>query len=426
MKPEPYGKVIKTALISAVSTVAIMAATAGATVADEVERIDKLEQQIDELQKELKDVRDQVGEAEDQPATDGRVLGPRDARVLGPREMKSGKDEVRLTISGQVNRGVLVADDGDDTDVFFVDNDNSSTRIRLLGDAKFNDDISVGSVIEVQFESNSTAEVSQDNQRNVGANSFTERKLEVFVNSETYGRLWLGQGDTASNGTSEVDLSGTAVIGYSGIADFAGGLQFQEDGVLSGTDIGDTFSNLDGLSRDDRLRYDTPVFKGAKLSTSVIADDRFDVALRYSREILGAHEFEAAIAYADVDDDFEIAGSASILLGDILPGANFTFAAGNQDSDDGGRNDASFVYAKAGYLFKPFSIGDTALAIDYYYGDDIDADGDESNSIGLLAVQNIDSIGTELYAGFRNYDLDRDGDDFDDINGVLFGARIKF
>jgi len=304
MKPEPYGKVIKTALISAVSTVAIMAATAGATVADEVERIDKLEQQIDELQKELKDVRDQVGEAEDQPATDGRVLGPRDARVLGPREMKSGKDEVRLTISGQVNRGVLVADDGDDTDVFFVDNDNSSTRIRLLGDAKFNDDISVGSVIEVQFESNSTAEVSQDNQRNVGANSFTERKLEVFVNSETYGRLWLGQGDTASNGTSEVDLSGTAVIGYSGIADFAGGLQFQEDGVLSGTDIGYTFSNLDGLSRDDRLRYDTPVFKGAKLSTSVIADDRFDVALRYSREILGAHEFEAAIAYADVDDDF--------------------------------------------------------------------------------------------------------------------------
>ncbi len=77
-------------------------------------------------------------------------------------------------------------------------------------------------------------------------------------------------------------------------------------------------------------------------------------------------------------------------------------------------NDASFVYSKIGYLFAPFEIGDTALAVDDYYGDDIDADGDESNSIGLLAVQNVDHIGTELYA------------DFDDINGVLFGARIKF
>jgi len=49
--------------------------------------------------------------------------------------------------------------------------------------------------------------------------------------------------------------------------------------------------------------------------------------------------------------------------------------------------DASFVYSKIRYLFTPFEIGDTALAVDYYYGDDIDADGDESNLIGLLAVQ---------------------------------------
>ena len=51
---------------------------------------------------------------------------------------------------------------------------------------------------------------------------------------------------------------------------------------------------------------------------------------------------------------------------------------------------------------------------------------DESASIGLVAVQNVDRIGTEVYAGLRNYDLDRGGADFDDVNGLLVGARVKF
>lgn len=420
MQCDSHGAIIKNALISAVSTIAIISATAGTSTADEAARVDDLQQQINDLQQKLESVRDQV---EQQPPS-----VERNDRILGPRETQSGTDEVSLTVSGHVNRGILVTDDGDETDVFFVDNDNSSTRIRLLGDAKFNEDISIGSVIEVQFESNSTADVSQDNERNAGDNNFTERKLEVFADSKAYGRLWLGQGDTASNGSSEVDLSGTALVGYSSVSDFAGGIQFvDDDGNLSGVTIGDGFSNLDGLSRDDRIRYDTPRVNGAKLSASAIADDRWDVALRYSRELFGPNKFEAAVAYADVDDTFDqVSGSASLLLGSFLPGANLTVAAGTQDADDGGVNNANFVYGKVGYLFSPFSIGDTALALDYYYGEDIDANGDESDSIGVHVVQKVDRIGTELYAGARNYQLDRNGEDFDDIQGLLVGARVKF
>lgn len=397
----------------------MMTWASGTVIADEAARIDALQDQIDILQEELQRVRDKVENEEAAPA---------DERVLGPREMQSGMDQVRLTVSGQVNRGVLVTDDGEDTEAFFVDNDNSSTRIRLLGDARLNDDITAGTVIEVQFESNSTAEVSQDNQRNVGANSFTERKLELFFDSETYGRIWVGQGDTASNGTSEQDLSGVAVVGYSGIADLAGGIQFVDGaGNLSGVTIGDTFNNFDGLSRDDRVRYDTPSLHGAKLSGSVIADNRWDVAAIYSRTLFGAHDFQAAIAYADANDEFDqVNGSASVLLGGPLPGVNVTVAAGQRDFDEGGRNNGNFVYGKVGYLFDPFSFGSTGLAVDYYYGEDVDADGDKSASIGLLAVQNVDRIGTELYAGARNYDLDRDGENFDDVNALLVGARVKF
>jgi len=97
--------------------------------------------------------------------------------------------------------------------------------------------------IEVQFESNSTAAIRIDQDGSAGPNNFTERKLELYVDSKRFGRLWAGQGDTASNGTSEVDLSGTSVVAYSGIADMAGGIAFSDNNVL-GPRIGQVFSNF--------------------------------------------------------------------------------------------------------------------------------------------------------------------------------------
>ncbi len=41
-------------------------------------------------------------------------------------------------------------------------------------------------------------------------------------------------------------------------------------------------------------------------------------------------------------------------------------------------------------------------------------------------MQNVDKIGTQLYVGGRIFDLDRPGIAYDDILGVLAGARVKF
>ena len=58
--------------------------------------------------------------------------------------------------------------------------------------------------------------------------------------------------------------------------------------------------------------------------------------------------------------------------------------------------------------------------------DDPAATGDEFTSYGIFVVQKIDKIATELYLGVRNHELDRVGQNFDDIFAVLGGARIKF
>ena len=44
----------------------------------------------------------------------------------------------------------------------------------------------------------------------------------------------------------------------------------------------------------------------------------------------------------------------------------------------------------------------------------------------MFVVQNVDPVATEVYAGYRFFNLSRDDADFDPINAVLTGARVKF
>jgi len=367
-------------------------------------------------------------------AMPGRIRGPMTLAAaaallvsLGPvvpafaAEVASGGDKISLTLSGQVNRGVLYVDDGNQTEIMHVDNDNSSTRVRFVGVGRYNEEISAGTVIEVQFESQSTATIDIDDPDAGTDNNFTERKLELYFDHARFGRIWLGQGDTASNGTSEMDLSGTGVIGYSGIADMAGGINFQDAGV-AGPQINEAFSNFDGLSRDDRIRYDTPSLSGFQLSASHAESKKSDVAARFSGDVGAGLKVAAAVAYAiNADIDSQVNGSISVLHDS---GFSVTAAAGQQEPETG-TADPFFWYAKLAYTLGG-GIGDTSFGIDYTEAEDVDLANDEFTSYGAYVVQNIDNLGTQLYLGVRQHELDRPGSDFDDILAVLGGALIKF
>lgn len=383
--------------------------------------VEKQQQQIEVQQKQIETLIKQVEALKDTTAP------PVKPAALPKDLVRSGGDKVSARVYGQVNRGVLYAGDGENNDFIFVDNDNSSTRIGFLGNARLNDDFAVGTKIEVQFESNSTAAVSQDDQ-SVGPNNFTERHLDLFFESKTYGKLSLGQGSTASDGSSEVDLSGTDVVGYSGAGDLAGGIKFYDTAAnaLSGVRIGDVVSNMDGLSRKDRLRYDSPTCAGFTLSGSLIEDGQQDLAIRYSGKFQGIN-LAGAIAYANTEASSTVEnqynGSVSLLLDN---GLNGTFAAGYQDMLADNREEPTFYYFKLGYKTKIFDIGPTAFAIDYGRFNDIAQNDDQVDTIGAQAVQNLTNLGTELYLGYRYHSMDRTGFDFDEINAVLTGARIKF
>ena len=363
-----------------------------------------------------------IGQAAEQPADDQCMEG------------------TELTVSGQVNRAFLYADNGLVDDTYFVDNDNSSTRVRFTAEGHLNCMNRIGAQIEVQFESNSTAAIRFGQDESAGPNNFTERKLEVWWENDYLGKIWLGQGDTASNGTSEIDLSGTSVVAYSGIADMAGGLEFE-----NGLRISSVFTNFDGLSRRDRIRYDTPTFAGFTLSTSFTDEDDFDVALRFAREF-GGTKFSAAASYVEPDTadfDYRISGSASVLLAN---GLNATIAAGMNADDvgtrDGSINDPYFLYGKLGYKASIIDYGMTNFSIDFTQVEDLDATGDEFQSASFAVVQNFDHVGTEVYGAVRWHSLDAGtvvglpaaGTNFtpvataspEDVWAFIAGARVKF
>jgi predicted porin len=330
---------------------------------------------------------------------------------------------VDFKISGQINRAILGGDNGNDSDVKFVDNDNSSTRFRFTGSNDFDEVWKVGIVWEVQMESNSSADDGIDIGQNgdVGGASFTERKIEFYVDHKKLGKISLGQGDTASNSTAEVDLSGTDVVNYSSIADMAGGFSFRDNDDNVVAFIGDVFSNYDGLSRRDRIRYDSPTFAGFFASGSYMNGQTWDVALRSAHEWQGFGKLAAAIGYVPGDNQRDpykqFDGSISFLHNS---GLNLTFAHGMRDFDGGGRDDAKNYYGKLGY-----QIGKWALSVDYTYSENVAQDDDEAKSVGAAAVWNVwDSV--QFYGSYRWHELDRDNVSTDDVNAVMIGGRVKF
>jgi hypothetical protein len=337
-------------------------------------------------------------------------------------------DKVAVKLYGQVNRAYLGAVDGHSSHHFFVDNDNASSRIGLLGAAKVSDDVTIGTKMEFEYQSNPSNLVHQANKNPDGA-SFDDRWIDAQLTSKRFGKFYLGKGPSASDGSSEVDLSGTSVVGYSSVVDMAGGILFFDTRAnnRSTTAVGDVFSNFDDLSRRNRFRYDSPSFWGFGLAGSVLSDGG-DVVLTYASKWGEDLKLAAAIAYINPQStnrpiDHVFNGSASILH---RSGINLTLAAGEKEPADSSRHNPAFYYGKLGYIAKWFTCGETRFSVDYNVVEDLDQNGDEAQSAGLQVVQDLPRWGSEYYLGYRWHDLERVNADLDAINAWMTGVRLKF
>src|SRR6266851_5842803 len=414
-------------------------------------------------------------------ATGPGVPGP--APVTPAAPMTSGGNRVTLSLSGQIDRALLYGDDVVNSKLRQVDNNNSSTRIRIVGEARPLEETVAGINLETEIRPNSSAftTLTQNLPQPASAVTYTIRQAEIYGGNPHYGELRLGFGGTASYLTSEVDLSATAVVTYVHVPDFDGGFAFRQKAaafvpggtrgalVLSpansyGPAVGSLFHYFDGLQRENRIRYDTPVWDGFQFATSLVDGGPFDVAGRFAREyedfrLAGAiglafadgrsHGQPGAYGYAGVP-----AGAGGISLGgtnsapgtptlaDVTAsgskqfdgsvsvlferGLNLTVAGGVRDPhyrDPAGRPlSPDLIYAKLGYQEAFFDIGLTALSIDFAQNDELIFNGDRARAYGIAAVQNIDRFGLEVFLAARYETLNRAFATYHPIIAVMSGG----
>jgi len=414
------------------------------TIRQQQEQLDKQARQLQSQAELLQSLQQQLDEMRRAPVAAAPVVppaataavpvvpptvtaaAPKTATPVPTATVTSGGDQVKLSISGQINRAVNVVNDGYSTNVYQVDNDASNSRVRLIGTAKMTGDLTLGGRLEVAVAPDESSMVSQSNQ--APGDFFSERWAELSLTSARFGKLSMGKGDTASNNTSEVDLSKTDVVLYASIADIAGGMLFREKGglgTLSAVRVADAFKDLDGLGRLSRIRYDTPRLFGFSLSGSFSSEQRSDLGLFWGAAGYGLQAAAAAAVANPRQDDTGLQYDGSLSVLHVKTGLNLTVSAGRLERYT--QQDAGNFYAKLGWIAALTKYGTTAFGVDYTLSRNLPANDDQGYSVGAAVVQSFDRFGTELYLQYRIYSLDRkSGPAVGDINVGTCGARVKF
>ncbi len=227
-------------LALAAMTLPVSAQTVDAAKLNELQRIIEQQQKMIEAQaKTLESLKQQIEGIRAATRSNAEAVAKSEqvvkqavrkaeAAATPPKTVTSGREKVKLSLSGQVNRVSFAADDGTESNFFHSDNENSSTRWRLVGSAKLTDDFSIGSKIEQDIgQTNNSSAVNIQTDESVTDNNIDNRHLLVYFDSKKFGRLWIGKGDTSSNNITQIDLSGTSVIDYTGLEDVGGSLVFR-------------------------------------------------------------------------------------------------------------------------------------------------------------------------------------------------------
>ena len=342
----------------------------------------------------------------------------------------SGGNKNQVVMYGIVTRTLLYADDGDRHHLFNVDGGVENTRVGWIASGALNENVTVIGHVELNAPlSNPANAVNLSGTETVDEAAWAIRIQEIAADHKRFGKVSLGQGNTASTDRVGIDLSGSGLAAGNNPADMAGGIQFVNTTTKSfSATIGDVFDKVDGVDKDDRIRYDLPEFGGVNLGFSLTDGSAWDVGGGYAVEV-GAFNVEVAAFYANVasnstDDRDMWGGSGSIRH---KSGLSLTLAGAVKTQKAVGRDDPRYLWGKIGYSAGLFKIGQTHFGLSYGEYKNFAQNGDKATETGFGIVQDLDPIGSNVWLLVRNHQLDRaDNADYDDIFITSLGVLFNF
>jgi hypothetical protein len=396
----------------------------------------------------------------------GGCCGDLEERVseLEATAARKGNRAVSLQIYGQVNKALLIWDDGSDSDAFVVDNSTSSSRVGFLGETRMRPGWYAGYRMEIEFRDAPSEEVFPGGDEGTALDDLLLRHSYLYVEGERFGRVSLGQQSPATDDITIINLGAKmsdAALHYNN--NF--GLKLDFGAFLTTDRTWSYFAHTIDSLRGDFLRYDTPAIYGFVLSAAAGENDIWDVALRYSGN-WERLQVAAGVGYMDAEEhDFEdLRGSFSILHKDT---GLFLSGAGSMRHDDFaviGDGDSHFYFAQFGLKQRFLPYGETTIYgefgryKDYAVGKLIKANltdpdvfttwgaisDSEVQRVGFGIEQAFDSAGLLLYAQYHMYQADIFGQPCEtfgdpceitetvqklpvtDWNAAVIGARVQF
>lgn len=385
---------------------------------------------------------------------------------------RKGNRVVSLAISGQISKGLLIWDDGIESDAFVVDNAISTSQFNLIGSAQIRPGTAAGYHMAVDVNDSLSVVVNQDNDEGQG-DVLSIRLNNVWIQDDRLGKVTIGQGYSFIDAVSVPFQLGNT-HNTDGTPYAAGFRVRSSDGGFSSSV---TWGRLvgDGPRRGDYLRYDSPAFGGFTFTGLVGEDDTWEVGAKYF-QTLGRVRLHTAITYYSDDEPGqqeptagflsqfdELKGLLSIKDGptglfltvwaaqrEYQRNAGELFNAG-ADFEDTGHSIQAFlgveqnftgygnttIYGGYGQFNDMAGTGldATGLGLDFG-GDEFVADADVDR-ITFGIVQTFDAAALDVYAIAEHYsaditvgDISGDNDaaaaDVEDFSAIIIGSRIKF
>jgi hypothetical protein len=383
---------------------------------------------------------------------------------------RKGNRKVSLAVAGQVNKAILVWDDGFESNTYVVGNKNDQTNVSFTGDAQIAPGWKAGYELVIRFLDTLSDAVDQSTDNGDG---FFLWQSHWFIESEKYGKVSVGLASRVTDTAPETDLSEAGLAGYAGVQDIGGGFALRlTDGTLASAAWGNVYNHFNGDTANV-VRYDTPEIAGFVASASWGEDDVWDIGLRYAGEGHGL-TYEGAIAYTELTDGADpVIGNAlgldqNTLVGSVsmlhnATGLNVTLSAGRREWQDAfvdldgvarTPEDTRFIYTKIGWLAQLNPLGQTAFYGEYgWFKDFITVTdnaallgelnpaaariaGNEAQVWGVGVVQHIESAEMQVYLGYRHHTAEFDLVDgagaavaatgVEDFDTVIAGSKIAF
>ena len=323
---------------------------------------------------------------------------------------------VDVELYGQVNKTLMVTDNGTDSEFAVRDNDKSSTRVGLKGEQMLDNGLTVSVLAEYEMNGDDTRSKSGTDVTSGSASTLTERHARVGV-AGAFGTVLVGHTSVATDSAAEQDMAGVSDLLGSDIARFGGNTTFGGS-ISAGTEAQDAFARFDG-DRADVVAYNSPVINGVQARVSTSEGGEVQGAVFYKGKY-DAVAVKAALGYESNSTD----GIDNTIMGSVSlkhdSGLAATYAYGQEEAESSATAEADMHYFKVGYAFDAFEV-----AADYATHEADNAAGLEGKAFGIGAQYNL-GHGVSVAGAYRNLEAEDNTGDADDIDLIMANVRVKF